>query len=64
MIDYTEAYMNGWHAHKRDKKSNFNPYNEDLCFYSNNQWNAGYCARRDAVKYGRVTLDMDENQGW
>lgn len=59
----SEAYLNGWHAHKKYELQSLNPYNEALQFYSHNQWLSGWCARFSAVKHSQ-DLEHDENMGF
>lgn len=59
-MNKSEAYLNGWHAHKAGLVSGDNPYDEAKQFYSDNQWVSGWCARFDAIKHGySLSLDLE-----
>jgi hypothetical protein len=48
---YSEAYRNGWLAHRNNVEFKFNPYKEFSSVhpteFSFAQWNKGYNARKD-----------------
>jgi hypothetical protein len=58
-LDHSEAYLNGWLAHKNNEEQDFNPYREGAQQYSYNQWLSGWCDRFRAVKHG-YDLTLDE----
>jgi hypothetical protein len=59
----TEAFLNGWHAHRVSvASSDDNPYDDTRQSYSFNQWVEGWCARHDAVKHD-LPLEHDERVG-
>ncbi len=63
MTDKSEAYLNGWHAHKNGEVSGLNPYLEGIQEYSNNQWISGWCARFEAIKHEK-SLELDLETGF
>lgn len=58
-MDKTEAYLNGWSAHKGDQSQDLNPYHEGTQNYSHSQWLSGWCDRFSACKHG-LSLSLDE----
>jgi len=61
----SEAYLNGWHAHKDgiENTANDNPYLEATQQYSNNQWLSGWCGRFEAIKHDK-SLELDMKTGF
>lgn len=58
-MKYSEAYLNGWFAHKKNTPNFTNPYLEHQQYYSHMQWLSGWCDRFSAVKHGQ-DLSLDE----
>jgi hypothetical protein len=55
----SEAWLNGWHAHRQGQKLDPNPYNPDTQARSFHQWLAGWCSRFEQEKHGRSTAQHD-----
>jgi hypothetical protein len=50
-MDKTEAFLDGWLAHKADVDGDDNPFDEKRQPRSHHQWTSGWCARFSACKH-------------
>ncbi len=55
----SEAYLNGWHAHRLGNRIGVNPYHITTQYLSNARWISGWCARFSACKHDQ-SLGLDE----
>lgn len=55
----SEAFLNGWHAHRGDIGVDANPYNEYSQSVSHTKWTSGWCGRFSAVKHD-LPLEYDD----
>ena len=49
---HSEAYIDGWLAHKNDVEVDANPYDEKSAEASNFRWTNGWCSRFRCIKHG------------
>jgi hypothetical protein len=65
MADKTDAWIDGWLAHKNSENNSDedNPYDEYKQARSYAQWVSGWCARHSAIKAGINTVGYD-NGAW
>lgn len=49
----SDAYLDGWLAHKDGLAVESNPYDRLLQVRSNHQWESGWCDRFGAIKHDR-----------
>jgi ribosome modulation factor len=59
MSQHSNAWLDGWHAHRQGVSTDDNPYDELITARSYHQWVAGWCARFSAIKRGQDT-SLDE----
>jgi hypothetical protein len=56
----TDAYIDGWSAHRSGVSVDDNPYNEETQSYSHKQWTAGWCERHGQAKHDLLVEELDE----
>lgn len=60
----SDAWLNGWHAHKDKIKTSENPYNERTQQASYSQWESGWCQRFSRHKHDKEDPEeFDFNYG-
>jgi hypothetical protein len=58
----SDAFKNGWFAHKNNISEETNPHDEKLEEYSYYQFTSGWCARHQWLKHGQSKKpDIDES---